>query len=180
MHRVAEKRQAVDEFLRHRRVPRSLADKVLSKPEARACMHAMHARASTVAPCSSQIRNYYAYIAERELHAEEEALIAGLSANLRTQVRRCGAAHAACAHASRRRSRTRALLLHPPLHSAPQLVLHIYQEALEKVPFFRDRHPSFTTHVVSCLRLQYFAPVMRASGSAGRTCVELSRGQTCR
>ncbi|WIA23100.1 hypothetical protein OEZ86_010005 [Tetradesmus obliquus] len=57
--RMATKRQAVDDFLRHRRVPKALADKV---------------------------RAYYSYVVEREVAANEADIITGLSSSLRTQV----------------------------------------------------------------------------------------------
>jgi hypothetical protein len=40
-----------------------------------------------------------------------------------------------------------------------KVVLHLYQEALEKVPFFRGQHPQFITSVVTFLKLEYYAPV---------------------
>lgn len=40
-----------------------------------------------------------------------------------------------------------------------QMVLHLYQEALEKVPFFRGQHPQFITSVVTFLKLEYYSPV---------------------
>lgn len=40
-----------------------------------------------------------------------------------------------------------------------QVVLHLYQEALEKVPFFRGQHPQFITSVVTFLKLEYYSPV---------------------
>lgn len=39
-----------------------------------------------------------------------------------------------------------------------QLVLHLYSEALEKVPFFKGQHPHFITSVVTFLQLEYYAP----------------------
>jgi hypothetical protein len=40
-----------------------------------------------------------------------------------------------------------------------QVVLHLYQEALENVPFFRGQHPQFITSVVTFLKLEYYTPV---------------------
>jgi hypothetical protein len=40
-----------------------------------------------------------------------------------------------------------------------QVVLHLYQEALEKVPFFRGQHPQLITSVITFLKLEYYAPV---------------------
>jgi hypothetical protein len=40
-----------------------------------------------------------------------------------------------------------------------QVVLHLYQEAVEKVPFFSGRNPHFITSVVTYLRLEYYSPV---------------------
>eukprot|EP00775_Hariotina_reticulata_P011835 gene11835-11979_t len=94
--RQVSKHQAVEDFLRHRKVPGALAEKV---------------------------RSYYNYVVAREVQSEEAAIIAGLSSSLRMQV-----------------------------------VLHLYQEAVEKVPFFSGRNPHFITSVVTYLRLEYYSP----------------------
>jgi H+/Cl- antiporter ClcA len=48
-----------------------------------------------------------------------------------------------------------------------QVVLHLYQEALEKVPFFRGQHPQFITSVVTFLKLEYYAPVSAFTSGMG-------------
>ena len=40
-----------------------------------------------------------------------------------------------------------------------ELVLFMYREALERVPFFCGKDPLFIADVVSRLKLQYFSPV---------------------
>jgi hypothetical protein len=95
--RVASKRQAVDEFLRHRKIPPKLADR---------------------------IRNFFGYVLEREVHADESAIISSLSSSLRNEA-----------------------------------VMHLYREAVEKVPFFKKKHPQFIASIVTCLKLEYYAPV---------------------
>jgi len=39
-----------------------------------------------------------------------------------------------------------------------ELVLHIYRNMVEKVPLFQNKHPSFITSVVLCLKLEVYAP----------------------
>lgn len=48
--------------------------------------------------------------------------------------------------------------LHPVLVRARQVVLHLYQETLERVPFFRGQHPQFITSVVTFMKLEFYAP----------------------
>lgn len=38
------------------------------------------------------------------------------------------------------------------------MVLHLYREALEKVPFFKGKHPQFITSLVTYLKLEYYSP----------------------
>jgi hypothetical protein len=40
-----------------------------------------------------------------------------------------------------------------------ELVLFMYRDALERVPFFQGKDPLFIADVVSHLKLQYFSPV---------------------
>ena len=40
-----------------------------------------------------------------------------------------------------------------------KVVLHLYQEAVEKVPFFANKPTQFITSVVTYLKLEYYAPV---------------------
>lgn len=90
-----------------------------------------------------KVKRYYDYVVEREVQADEADIIAGLSANLRTQV-----------------------------------VLHLYQEALEKVPFFRGRPPQFITSIVTVLQLEYYAPgdIVVRQGDVGDTMYFLAKG----
>ena len=44
-------------------------------------------------------------------------------------------------------------------HVLFQVVLHLYQEDVERVPFFRDKPVQFITSVVTYLKLEYYAPV---------------------
>ncbi|GAX74589.1 hypothetical protein CEUSTIGMA_g2037.t1 [Chlamydomonas eustigma] len=39
-----------------------------------------------------------------------------------------------------------------------QVVLHLYREALEKVPIFKGKPPQFITSLVTYLRIEYYAP----------------------
>lgn len=94
---MTRKRQSVDDFIRYRKLPQVLADRV---------------------------RNYYNYIVERQIQHDEEDIISGLSSSLRTEV-----------------------------------VLFMYREALEGVPFFRGKHPQFITSLVTYLKLEYYCPV---------------------
>jgi hypothetical protein len=143
---------------------------------------------------SEKIQNYYSYIVEREVHADEADIIAGLSTNLRMQVRSklyclttacdCNIAdhsiqhHTAflcCQHCcawfvtepsagTYTSSTTHAhTCAHACFHALPaclacQVVLHLYKEALEKVPFFRGKHPQFITTLITYLKLEYYSP----------------------
>ena len=42
-----------------------------------------------------------------------------------------------------------------------ELVLYLYREALEKLPFFQKKDPQFIVHIVTSLKLEYYAPVGR-------------------
>ena len=37
--------------------------------------------------------------------------------------------------------------------------MHLYRRAVEKVPLFRNKEPQLITAIVTCLQLQYYAPV---------------------
>ena len=39
------------------------------------------------------------------------------------------------------------------------IVMHLYRRAVEKVPLFRNKQPQFITAIVTCLHLEYYAPV---------------------
>jgi len=58
------------------------------------------------------------------------------------------------------------------------VVLHLYKEALEKVPFFRGQHPQFITSVVTFLQLEYYAPgdVVVRQGEFGDSMYFLAQG----
>ncbi|KAG1678597.1 hypothetical protein FOA52_012604 [Chlamydomonas sp. UWO 241] len=94
--RLARKKAAVDDFLRDRKMPNRLSEKV---------------------------RTFYNYTVARTVRQDEAEIIAGLSMGLRMQV-----------------------------------VLHLYRQALEKVPFFRGKPPQFITSLVTRLKLEYFSP----------------------
>jgi hypothetical protein len=70
-----------------------------------------------------------------------------------------------------------------------EVVLHLYSEALARVPFFRNKDPNFITSVVMCFKLEYYAPVRgqteqgaaplassMATGQYGRTCHRCASG----
>jgi hypothetical protein len=42
-------------------------------------------------------------------------------------------------------------------------VMFLYKDAVEKVPFFRNKHPQFIASIVTCLKLEYYAPVRATS-----------------
>jgi len=46
-----------------------------------------------------------------------------------------------------------------PDTSPLQVVLHLFSDTLEKVPFFRGKHPSFITSLVTFLKLEFYSPV---------------------
>ncbi|GMH39840.1 LOW QUALITY PROTEIN: hypothetical protein BSKO_07744 [Bryopsis sp. KO-2023] len=94
--RMTAKRQIVDDFLRHRKIPRDL---------------------------STRVRNFYSYVTEREVQKDESDIIRGLSSQLQQEV-----------------------------------LLYLYRETLEKVPFFRGKHPQFITMLVQHLKLEFCAP----------------------
>jgi hypothetical protein len=54
------------------------------------------------------------------------------------------------------------------------LVMHLYRRAVEKVPLFRNKEPQLITAIVTCLRLEYYAPVrehmMRRQDKSIRPC----------
>ena len=39
-----------------------------------------------------------------------------------------------------------------------QVAMHLYREALEKVPLFKGRPPQFITSLVTYLKLEYYSP----------------------
>ena len=39
-----------------------------------------------------------------------------------------------------------------------QVVMHLYREALEKVPLFNGKPPQFITSLVTYLKLEYYSP----------------------
>jgi hypothetical protein len=40
-----------------------------------------------------------------------------------------------------------------------EVVMYLYKDAVEKVPFFRGKHPQFIAAVVTQLKLEYYSPV---------------------
>lgn len=40
-----------------------------------------------------------------------------------------------------------------------EVVLFLYRDTLEKVPFFRGKHPHFIAAVVTYLKMEYYGPV---------------------
>jgi hypothetical protein len=58
------------------------------------------------------------------------------------------------------------------------VVLHLYQEAVEKVPFFRYKPTQFITSVVTYLKLEYYAPVSGWEGGREGALGE-TRGSAC-
>lgn len=95
--RISGRKQSVDDFLRYRKIPQPLADR---------------------------IRGFYAYIIDREVQNDEADIIAGMSTALRTEV-----------------------------------VLFLYRDTLEKVPFFKGKHTRFIAAVVTYLKMEYYGPV---------------------
>lgn len=59
-----------------------------------------------------------------------------------------------------------------------QIVLHLYAEALEKVPFFRGQHPQFITSIVTALQLEFYAPgdIVVRQGDMGDAMYFLAQG----
>ena len=45
-----------------------------------------------------------------------------------------------------------------PKSMRTQVVLHLYKEALEKVPIFKGQNSAFITAVVTHLKLEYYSP----------------------
>jgi hypothetical protein len=43
-----------------------------------------------------------------------------------------------------------------------QVVLHLYREAVERVPVFRQKGSQFIAEVVTCLKCEYYTPVRPA------------------
>ncbi|GAX84240.1 hypothetical protein CEUSTIGMA_g11663.t1 [Chlamydomonas eustigma] len=45
-----------------------------------------------------------------------------------------------------------------PLNLRTQLVMHMYEEALEKVPMFKGKQPAFITSLVTHLKMEHYSP----------------------
>ena len=44
-----------------------------------------------------------------------------------------------------------------------QVVMHLYREALEKVPLFKGKPPQFITSLVTYLKIEYYSPGEKSS-----------------
>ncbi|GMH40004.1 hypothetical protein BSKO_07908 [Bryopsis sp. KO-2023] len=115
--RITRKLMAVEDFLRQRKVPPNLAERV---------------------------RTFFNYILSRQIIVEETSIINELSLPLRTEV-----------------------------------VLYLYREALERLPFFQGKDPQFIVHIVTSLKLEYYAPgeVVIRQGDPGNVMYFVGNGR---
>jgi hypothetical protein len=51
-----------------------------------------------------------------------------------------------------------------------EVILYLYRDTVEKVPFFHGKEPQFLADLVTCLRLEYFAPVRPQPQPCCRLC----------
>jgi len=100
---------------------------------------------------ADRVKKFYDFVISRDLHEHEHAIMTGLSTSLRTEV---------ILYLYQVRRVILCSVPFPFTISAVSLcsLRQAMQEALDTLPFMKDKHPQFIVQLVSHFKLEFYSP----------------------